>query len=91
MRANVKSVHNKKLGAWTSFRYQWNQRFHEAYAFIVTRDGEKIAQKFGVSENALEAALRNVEDLYLGEYSRAVTPHENIHHGLWLCRKAPTY
>ena len=66
IRANVYSINNKKLGACTSFRYQWNQRFHEAYAFIVTRDGEKIAQKYEISKDAIESALRNTEDLYLG-------------------------
>ncbi|MBU3130623.1 hypothetical protein [Clostridium tagluense] len=67
IRANVKSIKNiRKLGAWTTYRYQWNQRFHEAYSFVIARDGEQMARKFEGSTDAIEAALRNVEDSYLG-------------------------
>lgn len=67
IQANVKNIcNNKRLGKSTLFRYQWNQRFHEAYAFVVGHQGMKIAQKFHISEEAIDAALRNVEESYLG-------------------------
>lgn len=66
IRANVRKIRDGRLGAYTSFRYQWNQRFHEAYAFVVAQEGAKLAEKFEFSKEAIESALRNVEDLYLG-------------------------
>lgn len=67
IRANISRMGNqKKLGAWTSYRYQWNQRFHEAFAFVVAEFGAKLARRFCDSKDAIESALKNVEDSFLG-------------------------
>ncbi len=67
IRANIKNIDdNKILGKSTSFRYQWNQRFHEAYSYVVDKFGGELASRFCGSKDAIEAALRNVEDSFLG-------------------------
>ncbi len=66
IKTNINKMEEDKLGAWTSYRYQWNQRFHEAYTYVVRKFGTELARQFGGSEDAIEAALKNVEDSFLG-------------------------
>lgn len=66
IRANISRMDKDKLGAWTSYRYQWNQRFHEAYTYAVEKFGTELARQFCGSEDAIESALKNVEDSFLG-------------------------
>ncbi|NNU76351.1 hypothetical protein [Clostridium estertheticum] len=69
-RADVSSFNkNGKAGYYGTYRHQLNQLFHEAYSsvFMNKEITEKITVYFQPSEVALKAALRNMENKYLGD------------------------
>lgn len=68
LKADLRNVgENELLGYWRSYRHQWNQRFHEAYAEVVSKTGGKLAEDYGTAQGAFEAALSNMEQRFLGE------------------------
>ncbi len=68
LKANLRNVGERKLmGYWRTYRHQWNQLFHEAYADVVSRMGGELAECYGTAQGAFEAALSNMEQRFLGE------------------------
>ena len=62
------------LGFSRTFRHQWNQLFHEAYARVMVKENGQFLELFRSGKGSIEAALINCEEAYLG------TP-ENLHNG----------
>lgn len=68
LKADLRSVVEKEeLGYSRSYRHRWNQLFHEAYAEVISQAGVELAECYGTAQGAVEAALGNMEERFLGE------------------------
>lgn len=68
LKADLRNIgEHELLGYWRSYRHQWNQRFHEAYAEVISKMGGELAECYGTAQGAFEAALSNMEQRFLGE------------------------
>lgn len=68
LKANLRNITGKELlGYCRSYRHQWNQRFHEAYAEVISEMGGELAECYGTTYGAFEAALSNMEQNFLGD------------------------
>ena len=71
VKANFKRISGsntqQELGFWRANRQQWNQLFHEAYAKIISRESGDLLNCFSEGKDAIEAALINMENRYLGD------------------------
>ena len=55
------------MGYSGTYYHQLNQRFHEGYSKAVLEWGKKVAGLFAPKESAVIAAMKNMENLYLGD------------------------
>lgn len=68
MNADIRSFKKYAMMGYSgTYRHQLNQLFHEAYSKVIAREGISLAELFEPSEAALKAALKNMEDKFLGD------------------------
>ena len=71
VKANYKRIatetkENFVLGYWGVNRQRWDQLFHEAYRSVISQESAQFIQQFKNGEDAIEAAMLNMEYEFLG-------------------------
>jgi hypothetical protein len=68
LKADLRNIGERELlGYCRSYRHLWNQRFHEAYAEVISKMGGELAEYYNNAQGAFEAALSNMEQRFLGD------------------------